>query len=222
MASGHPYKGHSENAVGHRRAKTVMQSGGYIPKRQSGGATRQPPKPLPLLEKPDPSRDLVRDVEALDRAVRPRLDKKARGGAVAKRQTGGGIHKITPSKHRPHFSVNVVNINRGRGRRGIGLPPPVPGGGVPPVPGGPPMPMQAGGPAMIDPVALAAARRMRKNKLAAAGAMAARANPSVMPAVGRGYAKGGKIGQTRKGKEAGQGTGAGRLEEANHMKGRYP
>jgi hypothetical protein len=91
------------------------------------------------------------DVKVEGKKASGRLDKKARGGAVAKFQTGGGIHKITPSKHKPHnVSVNVINVTRRpQGRRGLAMPPPIgalrPPGIVPPPLGLRPPGFQGGG-----------------------------------------------------------------------------
>jgi hypothetical protein len=100
------------------------------------------------------------DTKVGGKKANSRLDKKARGGKVAKLQKGGAIHKITPSKHKPHVSVNVINVTRRpQGRRhGLAMPPPIgalkppgmgpPGLGVPPgmgLPGLRPPGMKRGG-----------------------------------------------------------------------------
>jgi hypothetical protein len=76
---------------------------------------------------------------------------------------GGGIHKVTPSKHKPHMAVNVINVNRGQknlaphvgggvGRLGLGNIPLAAGSFTPtsavPAPGenvGPPAALKRGG-----------------------------------------------------------------------------
>ena len=151
----HPYAGHKENAVGHRRVKTLMNSGGYVAKRANGGSVAM--DEIPAC--PEPDADDMPMIEG--RKSGGRLDKRARGGAVQKFALGGTIRKITPSKRKPHININ---INSG------------------------PKP-----PLAIKPMGL----------------------PGVP-----GMALGGKIGKMRTGKDAGQGSGEGRLEEYKRMKGK--
>lgn len=205
----HPYHGHRENAVGKRRVKVLMKSGGYANgggiseenlrsmdssygggKKDSYGAIRRKggyadggptPSRIPRSERPGP----FKPIEPGDRT------KYADGGAVEggnlaparldKRAAGGGIRKLTPSKRKPHLNVNIVNVSRGQGRRRGLLPPP------------PAIPAIGGAPALPPPpVGL---------------------RPPGLP----GMAKGGRM---RKGKDYGQGSGEGRLEEFKHMKGK--
>jgi len=90
----HPYAGHKENAVGHRRVKSIM--------RASGGSVA-PAKPA--------KRASGGSVPDIDVNVIPGLKS---GGRIDKRARGGGIRKITPSKHKPHVRINVVGKGKDR------------------------------------------------------------------------------------------------------------
>ena len=175
--SGHPYAGHKENAVGHRRVKAIMRAngGGVSPsaakpaKRAFGGALPE-----------QPTINIVSGYKA--------------GGRIDKRARGGGIRKITPSKHKPHININV--INKGKSRL-------APKGPMLPGPAAAPLPDVGAAP---GPLAI---------------------NPGAVPGMPPMRAKGGKIGKARVGKmgagdQAGQGSGAGRLEEFKRMKRSYP
>src|SRR3954462_10350121 len=94
--SGHPYSGHRENAVGHRRVKSIMRAnGGAV---SPGGGTGTVKRALGGSV-PDPTTvNIVSGYKA--------------GGRIDKRARGGGIKKITPSKHKPHVNINVINKGR--------------------------------------------------------------------------------------------------------------
>src|SRR5215475_8362693 len=113
----HSHKHHREMHVSHRRVKHLLKSGGHAG--------------------PEHGEHLVSRAEKLTKAMREheeaerhegylrggRLDKKARGGKVKAYQFGGAIkppHKFTPSKHKPHTTVNIVNMHRPGGGGGIG------------------------------------------------------------------------------------------------------
>lgn len=180
----HPYAGHKQNAVGHRRAKSIMRAngGGVAPsegatvKRAAGGSV------------PDADITVVSGAKSGGR-----IDKRARGGAVQARAAGGGITKITPSKHKPHVSVNVININRGRKKNRL-----APKGPALPGPIGAPLPDigAAPGPLAISPAGV----------------------PGMPPI----RAKGGRVGKMGGNDRGGQGSGVGRLEENKRMKRVYP
>lgn len=107
----HPYSGHRENAVGHRRVKSIMRANGGAVSPDSGTKTA---KRALGGSVPDPTINIVSGYKA--------------GGRIDKRARGGGIRKITPSKHKPHVNINVVNMGKGKGRlapKGPALPGPV-------------------------------------------------------------------------------------------------
>src|SRR5215475_11379551 len=108
----HPYSRHSESAVGHRRAKFLTTGKQYA----RGGHTDEA-EDKKLIKKE------IKKYEAEEKAVggsvsSGRLDKRARGGKIKGYQMGGGIHKFTPSKHKPHVGINIINAPRGGGGGG--------------------------------------------------------------------------------------------------------
>lgn len=134
----HPYNNHREMQVGHRRVKTLMASGGYasdkgLAKAATGFAQR--------VAKHEKAEMAEEKHEGENRGGR--LDKRARGGAIEGKANGGGVmRKFTPSKHKPHVAVNVINVSRhprppvglpGRAAGPIPVPPAAPGLGGPPV-----------------------------------------------------------------------------------------
>lgn len=230
----HPYANHSENAVAKRRVKTVMKSGGYV--HSDAAADKK------LMKKMMAKHEKEEMGKHEGMKAGGRLDRRARGGAVGQFAMGGtvdGIRKPTPSKRRPHVAVNVVNISGGGGRRGMsgpgaGIRPPL---GAPPVPppagvGGFPGPVPPGPPAGLRPPGMKRGGGVAKRQVGGPLVLPVQANPRaaaalatrpVLPSVARAvrpFAKGGAIGKMRSGKDYGQGSGEGRLEEFKHMKGR--
>src|SRR6266702_8869775 len=115
----HPYSGHRENAVGHRRAKLMTTGKQYA---RGGSAEKKESK---AEEKGETAKEEAREARVEGKAAGGRLDKRARGGVIKGYQMGGGIRKLTPSKHKPHVGVHIVNISRGGGGGGgAGLPRP--------------------------------------------------------------------------------------------------
>jgi len=119
----HPYNGHKENAVGHRRAKLLMRGGAAVAKRATGG------KAMAVADEPESASCQEPDADdmpvAEGRKAGGRLDKKARGGKVEKFANGGatgGFHKITPSKRKPHVMININNGPRPPIKPAIPLP----------------------------------------------------------------------------------------------------
>lgn len=238
----HPYSRHSENTVGRRRAKLLLKSGGR--------AHDDVAEDKKIFKKMMASHERMEGEKHDGAKCGGRLDKKARGGAVKKFQMGGavsGVRKPTPSKRKPHVSVNVINISRGVGTRrppmsGAGIAGAVPGG-QPPLPAAPPAgglpgPIGAGGPSPgLRPPGMKRGGAVQKKQVGgavvprpvglpvqanprAAAALAARpALPTVARAV-RPFAAGGSVkpASMRRGKHYGQGSGEGRLEEFKHMK----
>src|SRR5439155_1094054 len=92
----HPYSGHREAAVGHRRAKLMTTGSQYA---RGGHADEAEDK---KLIKREIKRAEDKEAKVEGKAAGCRLDKRARGGAVRGYQMGGGIRKLTPSKHKPH------------------------------------------------------------------------------------------------------------------------
>src|SRR5215475_2164119 len=193
--AGHPYSKHSENAVGHRRANKFTIGREYA---RGGHADEAEDKALikRMLKKEEKT-----EGKAIGGPVNSgRLDKRARGGKVKGYQMGGPVRKLTPSKHKPHMNINIVNAPRGGGGGGgAGLPRPRLGlAGAPGLPLGRPVP----------PVGLAPPIRP----------------PGIVPPMKRGGKvrrfKDGGPAQMRKGKKAGQDSGAGRLEEFKHLGGK--
>jgi hypothetical protein len=142
-------------------------------------------------------------IRRLDKASRGKVDKFAMGG--------GAFHKLTPSKHKPHVSVNVVHMDNRRGlarpRVGMGMPlgaaPVPPVGAVPPVGGLPPMPrppgMMRGGRAYAFGGGLPVQAAPQ-----AQAALAARPALPMQAQAARPFKKGGRVG-------GGAGSGLGRL-----------
>lgn len=236
----HPYSHHREMQVGHRRVKHIMRSGGHA----VGGGKHADVKEDKALIKRMLKEHESQEHEGMKRGGR--LDKRARGGGikakkaggavekkaaggkVQKFQLGGPVRKMTPSKHKPHLAVNIVNIHRGARPR-----PPLAGGAAMPAPGAVPPVPAAGGLPMRPPgmqmggvpgrPAFAGAGLPPQAALAARNALAARPALPVGAMGARPFARGGvALGKMRKGKEYGEGSGSGRLEEFHHMKGRYP
>lgn len=151
----HPYRGHGENAVGHRRAKFLTTG-----KQYARGGHSDEKEDRKLIKSMLKKEEKAEGKAAGGSISGGRLDKRARGGKVNGYQMGGGIRKFTPSKHKPHTSVHITNISRGGGggggaglpRRPLGLAPPLggpPPGGLPP--GGPGLPGPGMGPPPIRP-----------------------------------------------------------------------
>src|SRR5215475_60372 len=128
----HPYGRHSENAVGHRRAKFLTTGKQYA---RGGHADEAEDKKLikSMLKKEEKAEGRA----AGGSVANGRLDKHPRGGAIKGYQMGGPIRKFTPSKHKPHVGINIINAPRGGGGGGgAGLPRPrlgLAGPAVPPI-----------------------------------------------------------------------------------------
>jgi hypothetical protein len=111
----HPYSGHKQEAVGHRRVKVLMRSGGYAEGHSIAKAAKS----------------FAKRVAAHESAEEKHEGEYAQGGRIDKRARGG---KITPSKHRPHVSVNIINAHHRPpmplippgGGAGLGAAPPMP------------------------------------------------------------------------------------------------
>lgn len=216
----HPYAGHKETHVGHRRAKNIMKGykGGGSTGRADGGSAlghvvnREEDEACPSGEYQDGGR----------------LDKKARGGAVGAFAAGGPIRKITPSKRKPHVSVNVINVTGSRGRR----PPASPASGLAAGSGSSPIPSLGGAlpDALPKPPGMKSGGRLPKRPMGGAipyprkgrglGPLAIDPSALVAPPSprGPGYMTGGRLAKMRKGNDAGTGSGEGRLDAFKHQK----
>lgn len=178
----HPYNEHRAHKVEHRRMHLFRAAGGGIDEH----AERH--------EKDDELGEAVKRESKKERAqkahggaVKPRLDKRARGGPVKRASGGRAKHK---GKGKGHTTVNVVMPPHAGG----GAPPMMPPGGMPPPrPPVPAAPMGAGAlpPGVAPPPP---------------GVLPGAAGPPIMPPRpgmppmmpprgigGRTYAKGGKV-----------------------------
>lgn len=165
----HPFHGHREMHVGHRRAKTLMKSGGY-----AGGMSDKAVEGFAKRLAKHERAEISEEKHEGEYARGGRLDKRARGGAtghlagctcaacggkVEKRARGGGIHQITPSKRKPHTNINIVNVSHRPRPAGIRPLPAIPAAGA-----GLPVPPVAGPGLPLRPPGMAKGGRMRTGK----------------------------------------------------------